>query len=213
MISIAIVDDIPALRLGLKYILEPVKDFKIIIEAENGDALLNVLGSGNIQLDVCILDLSMPVLNGYETLRILQERYPTIRVIILTVHYNEFAVIKTLREGAKSCLPKEVSPEELELAIKEVVSKGYYYTDFAEVSMSKATLNNFKDIVLNDRHLEFLRYCCTDLTYKQIAEQMKLSHKTIDGYREDLFKRLSLKSRVELAVFALQSGIYTTLKA
>lgn len=207
LIRIAITDDLPVLITGLKFILQSHPEFSIDIEALNGHELLDKIKTAPIKPDVCLLDLSMPIMDGYATLVKLKEAWPGIEVIILTQHYNEYSIIKTICDGASACLPKEVDIKEIHHAIHEVVEKGYYHTEFVAKHMSSSLRSGMKKIKITDKEKEFLIHCCSDYSYQQIAGIMKLSCRTIEGYRDNLFLKINVKSRSALVMFAIQAGI------
>ncbi len=210
IIRIAIADDVPILRKGLILLLNSYKPCGVDIEANNGQELINKIKLAENKPDICILDISMPVMDGYETLSAIKQYWPNIKVVILSVHYNEYTIIRTVREGASCCLPKEVDTDELFTAIKQVHNKGYYHTELVKHYLTNSMYEDVRKLKLNKNEQEFLRLCCSDMSYKQIAMQMELSPRTIDGYRDDLFLKLNIKSRSALVMFALQTGLVTS---
>lgn len=208
-VYIAIADDIPLLRTGLALILNAQHSCNVIIEAENGRDLLDKIESAATKPDICLLDISMPVMDGYETLISLRKSWPQIKVVILSVHYNEYTIIRTIREGACCCLPKEINISDLIKIILEINEHGFYNTQLVNQKIIATIRQDANRHKFTLHHLAFLRLCCSDLTYKEIAAHMKLSPKTIDGYRDELFTKLDTKSRVGLVLFAIQAGIYS----
>jgi DNA-binding NarL/FixJ family response regulator len=115
------------------------------------------------------------------------------------------------KAGAKGYILKDCEPIELKRALESIITKGFYYSEMVTASLIRTINekdNNSKNILtLNDREITFLKYVCTELTYKEIADKMFLSPRTIDGYRDDLFQKLNIKTRVGLVMFALKNGI------
>lgn len=207
-INIAIADDHEIVRRGIIYVLETFKEFKVIIEAGDGAELINKIESASIEPVICILDISMPSgMNGYQTLKIIKKRWPHIHVIMLTQHYTEFAIIKTLVDKAACCLPKEISPSDLYKAITQVYKNGYYHSEIDSKFLTKSYLEKHKKVRISDNELKYLHFACSSLTHKQIASEMGVSIRTVDSYRDILCDRLGVKNRVELVVFALNAGI------
>jgi len=211
IISIAIADDSPYIRKGLVFTMNTYKDIAVDIIAEDGMDLLEKIESANKLPDVCLLDISMPRMDGYETLRRIKETWPQMKVIMMSIHYNEFAIIRTFRDGASGFLPKEASPSELYTAITQSYETGLYHTEVTSQFINLALQKKSIITDLTDKEIDFLRYACLDLNYKQIAELMKVSHRTIDSYRDSLFAKLKVNSRAALAAFAIRTGIVPTI--
>jgi two-component system invasion response regulator UvrY len=165
--------------------------------------------------DLIVLDLNMPEQDGYATAKWLRIHHPEILVLILTMYDSEIALIQLLQSGVRGFLKKDIHPAELRYAIHSVVHTGYYYSHNATGRL----VNLFKNengkknlppnIILSNNELEFLKLASTDLTYKEIAQQMNISPRTVDNYRDALFLKLTVKSRVGLAIYAIRAGIVT----
>lgn len=209
-ISIAIADDYELVRKGLRMTLIAHNDCAVDIEASDGVDLLEKLESAIKLPDVCILDISMPRMDGYTALKRIKYLWPQIKVIMISMHYNEYSVIKSFQDGANACLPKEVGADELREAIIKVSETGLYHSEITSQFINKLVLKESINTDLTTKEIEFLRLNCSELNYKQIAEIMKVSHRTVDSYRDNLFKKLNVTSRTALAVFAIQTGISPT---
>lgn len=210
-IQIAVVDDHNLFRKGIINLIHSLgTEFEVVQEASNGTDFLSKLSSASLP-DIAIIDLNMPHLNGYETTEKLNSLYPEIKVLILTMETDEFSVLKMLRLGIKGYLGKDVEPEELKQALEHIYEKGFHYNEFVTHKLIAAiqSPSSVRAIIsnLNDRELTFLKLATSELTYKEIADQMCLSIKTIDGYRANLFENLDVKSRVGLALFAVKYEI------
>lgn len=207
-ILIALADDHAILRAGLAGIVNSMPGLRIVIDVDNGQQLLDRLKTADPLPQVCILDINMPVLNGYETAAAIRSRYAGMNILALSMYDSEFNIIKMLRAGAQGYLLKNVSPSELQRAIVDVVSHGFYHSDLVTGRMRRI-LNDRKNgkTELNENEEQFLALCCSELTYKEIAEKMNKSPRTIDGYREDIFQKLSITSRTGLVLYALKTGI------
>lgn len=217
MIHMAVVDDHKLFRAGLINLVRSLGDeFQIQLEANNGQELLDSLDaiqadSSQSLPDLIILDIDMPIMDGFETAERMRELFPGIKILVLTMLQDEATLIRMLRLGIKGYLSKDVDPEELKTALLEIYNKGFHYTD-AFTGRLIAVLQGDEQTteatsLLNERELTFLEYCCSELTYKEIADRMFLSPKTIDGYRAALFEKLEAKSRVGLVLYAIKNGI------
>jgi len=207
IISIALAEDYQLYRKGLRLSINAFKDCAVDMEAENGAQLIEALSVTEKLPDICILDISMPCMDGYETLKHIKSRWPQIKTIMLSMHYNEYAIIKSFRDGANAFLPKEVNDDELQRAILDVYHKGMYHTDADGTYMKMQLMKEGINTNMTEREIDFLRHICGDYSYQQIAELMHVSPRTIDSYRDSLFKKLKVATRSALAVFAIESGI------
>jgi two-component system invasion response regulator UvrY len=214
-ISLAIVDDHKLFRDGIAELINGFTNYQVIIEADNGQDFIYQLQAGNIP-DIVLLDINMKQMDGFETAAWLKEHHPEIKIMALSMYENENAIIRMLRLGARGYLLKDIRKQELEQALSSLVSKGYYYTEMVTGKLIHALSNlgeekpgaSLKELVsLNQRETEFLKLACTELTYKDIADKMCLSIHTIDGYRDALFEKLNVKSRVGLVVYAIRNKI------
>lgn len=160
---------------------------------------------------VVLMDVNMPYKNGIETTEWLTEYYPDIKVIALTMDDDEKILIKMLKAGAKGYLLKDMQPSILFQAIDTVFEKGSFYTDFVAQKLLKVKTEEIKTASLlselRDREKEFIKWACSELTYKEIADKMCLSPKTIDGYRDSVFLKLDIKNRAGLVLFALKHDL------
>jgi len=209
-IRIALADDHAIVRKGLAELINGVEGFQITLDADNGEELLQKLKTADPKPDVCILDINMPVKNGYETAAAIREQYEDMNILALSMYDSEFNIIKMLRAGAQGYLLKNVSPSELKRAITDVYQHGFYHSELVTGRMLRM-LHDRKTgkAELSQNEEEFLRLCCSEFTYKEIAEKMYKSPRTIDGYREDLFTKLEITSRTGLVLYALKTGIAT----
>lgn len=210
IISIAIADDYELVRKGLRMTLNTYTDCAVDIEANDGVDLLEKLESASKLPEVCILDISMPRMDGYLALKRIKYLWPQIKVIMLSMHYNEYSVIKSFQDGASACLPKEVGENELHEAIVKVFETGLFHSEVTSQFINKLIQKQSIDATLTEKEIEFLRLNCSDLNFKQIAEIMKVSPRTVDSYRDGLLRKLNISSRTGLAVFAVRAGITPT---
>jgi DNA-binding NarL/FixJ family response regulator len=211
-LKIALVDDHQLLRNALGALIDGFEECKVIHQSSNGREFVDYLSSGAMP-DVVILDLNMPELDGLNTALLLQKNFPTICILMLTMYDSELSLIRLLQAGVKGFLKKDIHPSELKFAIHCVVQNGYYYSNHTTGKL----INLFKNSndskfpsqspVLADHELRFLKLACSDLTYKEIAQKMKLNPRSVDNLRDQLFLKLDVRSRVGLVITAIKNGI------
>lgn len=208
--SVAIVDDHQLFANILETLVNTFENFHVLYYVKNGAEFLAKLKDEKNIPDVVLMDVNMPGMGGIDTMNIVNEKYPSVKAIALTMDNDDETIVRMLHAGARGYLSKDIDPEVLKISLREVVEKGFYYSEKTrEVLFS--SIYNKKDIppiVLKEREIEFLKKVCTEKTYKEIASEMFLSPKTIDGYREALFEKLSIKSRVGLAIYAIKNKFY-----
>jgi DNA-binding NarL/FixJ family response regulator len=207
-INIGIVDDHQLFLKSLSVLIESFPTFKIVLDALNGEALLNKLATAETLPDILLLDVNMPVMDGANTATIISSKYPQIKMIALSMKDDDVSVIKMIKAGCCAYLLKDIHPDELEKALNEVYTKGYYNADVSNINYRRLILKtNEQEIVFTERERTFLKLACSDFTYKQIALQMHLSERTIDGYREALFQKMNVQSRTGMALEALRRNL------
>ena len=212
MPSIVLVDDHSLLRMGLATLVESQGN-TVLFEADNGKEFLEKLDKNKLP-DIVLLDINMPEMDGFETAQWIKTNHPEIKVLALSMYDNETSIIRMLKCGAKGYILKDSEPAELKAAIAALMDKGFYYSDLVSGKLMHA-INKMDDdgdglknlVPLNDRETDFLKYSCTELTYKEIADKMFVSPRTIDGYRDALFEKLHVKTRVGLVMYAIKNGI------
>ncbi len=214
-VKVVLVDDHILLRNGLTNLVERL-GYQVLYEADNGRDLQAKMGRHELP-DVVLLDIKMPEMDGFATARWLRQEYPLVNVLALSMYDDENAVIGMLKCGARGYIVKDTNPMELRAAIQAVMTKGFYYSDMVTGKLLHTVQNEDDDSddgnehrqlrKLSEKEREFLRLASTELTYREIADRMYLSPRTIDGYREQLFEKLQVKSRVGLVLFAIKHGI------
>ncbi|MEL6811900.1 MAG: response regulator transcription factor [Bacteroidota bacterium] len=206
--TIGIVDDHLLFGSSLEKLINSFSEFSVLFKARNGVELQKELEQQKSLPDIVLLDINMPVMNGFETVKWLSENHPAIKVLALSVEDNEKTILKMIREGAKGYFLKDIHPDELKQALLVVMDKGYYYSEKVTSTMVNALNPSSKEanIQLKENELTFLQLACSEMTYKEIADVMNLSPKTIDGYRQELFNKLRIKNRVGLVIYALKNN-------
>jgi len=212
-VKIGLVDDHNLFRKGLSSLLNAEKGFEVVIESSSGEELLSRLSQSNdhqhvICPDVILSDIKMNGMFGYELVKKLTIQYPKIKVIALSMYTNEMSVIKMIKSGARSYIQKGAEPWELIQAIKSTHKEGYFLgNDIAQVLISQVQHPDVYE--MTNVEIEFVRHCCSELSYREIAVAMSVSQRTIDGYREKLFPKLGVRTRIGVVLYAFKHGIYT----
>lgn len=210
-IKVALVDDHVLLRKGLAALVNSFDDFIVVFEADNGQDMQQKIKTDNLP-DLVLLDINMPKMDGYASAQWLKQTYPLVKIMALSMYDNENAVIRMFKAGARGYILKDCEPPELKTALLSVIEKGYFYSELVTGKLIHS-INKLEEdadirniVQLNNKEIQFLKLACTELTYKEIAEQMYLSPRTIDGYRDALFEKLQIKTRVGLVMYAIKNG-------
>ena len=209
-IQVAIVDDHTLLRKALGKLVSSFENYSILFEAGNGKEIKEKI-TKHIIPDVILLDVNMPEMDGYETVSWLYKNYPQIKVLALSMFSDELTIIKMLRLGAKGYILKNIDPEELKLALDSVMQKNFYLSEYISgkiiSGLHKDLDKEIDPVFLTEKEKEFLKLICSDITYKDIAAKMFVSPRTVDEYRNHLFEKLKVKSRVGLVMYAIRNGL------
>ena len=206
--KVAIVDDHTLLSQAISKLVDEFVDFESVGEFKNGQEIITALKGGLVQPEIILMDVNMPVLNGIEATKIISTEFPTIPVIALSVEEDEQTIIQMLKSGAKGYLSKDTQKDNLHLALTTTLSQGFYHNQMVNDALL-GNLNKKEELEeLKEREIEFIQLACTDMTYKEIADKMFLSPKTIDNYRDSVFSKLNIKNRIGLVLFAIKNGMY-----
>ena len=207
-VLIAIADDHAVVRDSISNMVSAFGTFRVIIKARNGKELIELLKIADPFPEICILDIQMPEMNGYETMEYIRKHWPGLKVLALSMLEDEFAIIRMLKLGASGYLSKASDLEELQKALIYIHEKGYYSSELISSNYFRS-IKNEKNAAGNitQRQMEFLKYCCTELSVKEIADKMSISTSTALSYRNALCDKLELTTRQGLAIYAIKSGI------
>lgn len=205
-IAIAIVDDHTLFRSGLANLMEEFDEITVVFEAKNGlDFQEKIKAHGFVE--VVLMDINMPFMDGYSTTKWVKENFPKINILALSMYEDEKAIIEMLKAGAGGYLLKESKPSDLLIAIQTIKEKGFYINDLVSGRLMASLKKDPIKPIFSEKELTFLQLCSTELTYKEIATEMSVSHRTVDNYRESLFPKLNIKSRIGLVVFGIKNGL------
>jgi two-component system invasion response regulator UvrY len=210
-VQVAIIDDHILLRTALARLVNSFEGYTVMLEADNGKDLRTRVLQHQVP-EIVLLDVNMPEMDGFETTQWLHKNYPHIKVLVLSMLSDEKTIIKMFRLGAKGYLLKNTDHEELKTALDSIMDKNVYLSEYVSNKLVSglhrdADKEEGKPMLLNEREKEFLRWTCSELSYKEIAEKMFLSPRTIDDYRQSLFNKLKVHSRVGLVMYAIKNGV------
>lgn len=209
-ISIAVADDHRLIREGILNTLQLIypKDFVLHFEVENGGKLIEKLTQVDKLPDIILLDISMPVMNGYEAMSIIRTKWPDQKVIAMSMYRDKYAIVKMIYNGANGFITKDISPDEIYMALTTTHITGTYFQGQYSKFSSK-TIHELKTRIPNitDKQMKFLALCPTKMHYNEIAQELGLSIRTIHSYRDTLFRKFDVNTRIELALFAIRIGL------
>ncbi len=211
-IKIAIADDYKIYRDGLKVGLSADENLEVLFEADNGEDLLK--GLETIAPDVIIMDLKMPIMDGMEATKLVRKKYPSMKVLVVSMYEDDKFIIHLMENGANGYLLKNAEPEEIRRSIYAVHENGYYFNDLVNKALLKKLVlkNNLKpsfnqNVELTERELEVLKLICEEKTASEIAKEIFLSPRSVEGIRQRLIEKVGVRNSAGLVMFAVKSGI------
>lgn len=209
LIRLAIADDHSMFREAISIIIDSWENCKVVIQAENGRQLLDKLDP-ELPPDLVIVDLHMPVLNGYETITTLRQKYPLINILAISVYQSEEMIWQLIECGAQGFINKTDDILKLKKAVYEVMHSGYFFADHTASRMVKKSIDTgsiFLSNVLDAKETAFLKKVCSEKTYKEISFELGIPERKTEYLRNRLFERFGVKSRTGPALYATQKGI------
>lgn len=209
--SVVIVDDHTLLSQAIAGMVNTFNKFKVLYTCKNGQDLIDKFSASPKNIpDVVLMDINMPIINGIEATEWITKNHPNVDVMALSVENADITILQMLKAGAIGYLLKDTEKKVLEHALIEVVENGFFHSkNITNLLMQSISGKEKSTITLKERELTFMKHACSELTYKEIANKMCLSPKTIDGYRDVLFSKLNVKNRVGLVMYAIKNKIYT----
>ncbi len=212
MIRIGITDDHKLFRRGMNSMLADFEGIEVLFEASNGQELLDELKKTAV--DLVLLDLQMPELDGIATTPLLRAQYPDLKIIILSMHDDDQMIAHLMELGAHGYLLKDAEPEEVETAIRTILDQGFYFNERVSKAMlaglvqkKKITPTFSHQTELSEREIEVLKLICQELTSQEIADKLFISKRTVEGHRNHLLEKIGAKNTVGLVVYAAQQGM------
>ncbi len=207
IIRIAMADDQEVVRSGIMSLVISDPCHQVVLTASNGKELIDRLGQLTELPDICLLDINMPVMNGYSTVAALKKQYPTIKCLVLSIFETEYSIISMIKNGARGYLTKTCTTIELLDAIKTVYNTGYYYSNVASKKVFNIVEKTDIHTNLTEKEIQFLTLCCSELSFEKIADQMNVSKRTVDDYQTRLSHKLQVHNRIGLVLCAISAGL------
>jgi DNA-binding NarL/FixJ family response regulator len=185
--------------------------YRVLFDVANGKEFIDQLQPDHLP-DIVLLDIHMPVMDGYSTAAWIREHHPSIHVLALSTMDADTTIIKMIHQGARGYILKDADPKELQVAFDEILTRGYYYNEILTRKVIQSLHHGSHDPAsvfpkLTDREMEFLKHACSEKNYQQIAQDMFISERTVDGYRESLFKKFNVTNRVGLVLYAIKNNL------
>jgi DNA-binding NarL/FixJ family response regulator len=211
-IQVVLVDDHLLIRKGMVELVNGFAGYTVAWEADNGKDFIDRLSPQQLP-DIVLLDIKMPVMDGFETAQWMEQRYPNVKILALSMFNDDETIMKMLIAGVNGYILKNADPTELRAALKALEAGESYFSNH----VTKALLANLQGhhgkpkaeaVKLSEREMEFLRLACTELPYKSFTPFLNVSVRVVESIRADLFKKLKISSRVGLAIYAIKHGIY-----
>ncbi|RYU90734.1 response regulator transcription factor [Mucilaginibacter terrigena] len=218
-INIAIVDDQNLFRQSLALLVNSVENFRLVAECVSAQAFIDTLNKFKLKVDIAIIDMDMPGINGIELNKYLHTHYPNIKVIILTVHANDMLITQMINSGAAAYLVKNCDKDELLLTVNTVYKSGFYFNKAVLKALRNSanhrpvmqdTLNGLP-ITLTKREEQVLKLICKELNNVEIAAELFLSVRTIEGHRNSLINKIKCRNTAGLVLFALKHRLIGAL--
>ena len=211
-IRIAIADDYKIFRDGLKVGLSADENLEVVFESDNGEDLLKALETD--VPDVIIMDLKMPIMDGMEATKMVRKQHPSVKVLVVTMYEDDKFIIHLMENGANGYLLKNAEPDEIRKSIYAVHENGYYFNDLVNKALLKKLVlkNNLnpsfnQNVELTERELEVLKLICEEKTPAEIAKEIYLSPRSVEGIRQRLIEKVGVRNTAGLVMFALKNGI------
>jgi DNA-binding NarL/FixJ family response regulator len=208
-IKIGLVDDHQLFLKLLSQLFNNLNGFSVVVEAKNGRELMEKIEAGSDLPDIMLIDVNMPEMNGVQTAQWLHATHPAIRLVALTMNEQEQTVVNMVNAGCCSYLLKDTHPEQLEKVLTEIYVRNYYDSDINHTHLSELLINTYPPSAgrIGEKECEFLQHATSDRTYKEIAQVMDVSQRTVDGYRESLFGKFNVQSRTGMILEAIKRGL------
>ncbi len=214
MIKLAIAEDQALFRRGMVMLLRAMSDVEVVLECANGQELLE--GVKTQAVDIVLLDLEMPVMDGMECMRRLRQEHPGVKAIVLSMHSEERFIVHLMELGAVGYVPKTAQPHEIEEAVRSVASSGYHFTELVSrvllhgLVQKKKVKPTFKEVdPLTERELDVLRLICQELTTPEIADKLFISPRTVEGHRNSILLKSGARNTAGIVVYAMTKGHFT----
>jgi DNA-binding NarL/FixJ family response regulator len=208
-IKLLIADDHGIIRDGIKLMLNKTPELEIVAEANNGQEVIDYLAKNAKSIDVILMDINMPVMNGIEATQTISETHPDINILALTMHIEETYISNMLKAGALGYILKESNKDELIDAIKSVALGKKYYSNEVSVTLINSLMSDDKDKdkELSEREIEILSFIASGNTNREIGEKLFISGRTVETHRRNILNKLEVKNTAEMIKYAIQNKL------
>jgi len=204
--TVGLVDDHVLMRVALAGLINSLDNYKVTLEASDGMELLRILNKRNLP-DLMVLDIQMPNMDGFEACSMVSRKYPATKILALSMHSEEAVIIKMIRAGAKGYLLKSANADEIAKAFAALLNNQFYLPEAISERIALGLQSGDEEVELNEREIEFLKLICLELSHKEIGNRMHISKRTVDYYRDALFRKLNTKTRVGLVKYAIKHDL------
>lgn len=207
--KVTIVDDHILLSQAIEKLVADFNDLETEGIFGNGIEVISALRAEKINPQIILMDVKMPIMGGIEATKIITKEFPEIKILALSVEEDERTIINMIRAGARGYLSKDIKKEVLHKALIETLTEGFYHTqNVVDILMDDISMEYQPD-GLKEKEIEFVQLACSDMTYKEIADKMCVSPKTVENYREAAFKKLGAKNRIGMVLSAVKNNLYS----
>lgn len=208
-IKLLLADDHGIIRDGIKLMLNKTSEFEIVAEANNGKEVVDYIENHPDSIDVVLMDINMPEMNGIEATQIITEKHKNIKVLALTMHVEETYITNMLKAGALGYVLKESNKEDLIDAINTVALGNKYYSNEVSVTLINSLMNNGKSKTseLSDREVEVLTFIASGNTNNEIGEKLFISGRTVETHRRNILSKLEVKNTAEMIRYAIKNNL------
>ncbi len=208
-IKILLADDHLMIRDGIKLMLKKSLGMEIVAEASNGAEVISYLEKYASKIDIVLMDINMPEMNGIEATQIITDKFKPVKVLVLTMHAEGTYITNMLKAGALGYVLKESGTDELITAIKTVANGQKYYTNEVSVTLINSLMSDDKpkDSQLSERELEVLAHIATGETNKKIGDKLCISGRTVETHRRNILEKLAVKNTAEMIRYAIENRI------
>ena len=212
MIRIALADDHQLVLDGLKALINGRDEFEFVAEANDGKRLVQIIES--VQIDVALVDIDMPIMNGLQAIEAIKAIKPEVQCIALTMHNEKGMIQKVVSAGASAYILKNIDQQDLVKAINKVAAGGKYFSDEVTLTLAgsgnKSDSTSFQNVALNhdltEREIEILKWIAQGYSNKEIGDKLFISHRTVDTHRTNFMKKLEVHNIAGLIRYALRAG-------